>query len=109
MVPSCIQIKQDGVQCGSPAKRGELRCPNHLRQLRETVIPRPPLPLFNPGGRVAAAKAIYQAVLRHEMGHQEARNILTAIQVDMQLPEEQELDSKSLDIKDLVGFSDSKQ
>ncbi len=109
MFRTCIEIKKDGVQCGSPALRNSLRCHWHAPQhvVRELNHVRLHSVAF-PEGRVHAVNEIIQALLRRQIDSRSAFNALYGVQLSMQLPQNQDFDSNSPVSRILSGLSEPK-
>ena len=83
-VRTCIHTKTNGIQCGSPAMRGDLRCYYHYRQrkpIRELVDIGD---ISTPNGRKEALGVIYRAMIHRRIDNSTAGHLLYMIQIAMQ-------------------------
>ncbi|HUS18684.1 MAG TPA: hypothetical protein VMZ25_03465 [Terriglobales bacterium] len=102
MVRTCIAVKKDGIQCGSPAWRTYTRCWHHEGGVRRAYVARRGPAIDTPEGRVKAIDHVFQAILRREITPTEARALLYALQVSMQVPVAQDLADNPFDLNILL-------
>ena len=108
MFRTCIEIKKDGVQCGSPALRNSLRChwhaPEHvIKELNRVKLRQS---VANPEGRVQAVNEIIQALLRRQIDSKSAYTAIYGIQVATQLPQDQDFGDNSNPFRIFSGFGE---
>lgn len=109
MFRTCIELKPDGVQCGSPALRNSLRCHWHAPQHVMRELDRIRLhSVVSPEGRVHAVNEIIQALLRRQIDSKSAFTALYGVQLATQLPQNQDFDSNSPVSRILSGLSELK-
>lgn len=102
MVRTCSATKKNGVQCGSPAWRTYTRCWHHQGGVRRASVARSAPAIDTPEGRVKAVDHVFQAILRREVTASEARALLYALQVSMQVPAAQDLEDNRFDLNILL-------
>ncbi len=79
-IPLCNHIKDDGVQCGSPALRGKGFCYFHQRQRR--LRPTRMIPILEDKNSIQfAATQIVRAVLEDKVDNERLRLMLYALQI----------------------------
>lgn len=106
MFRTCIEIKQDGVQCGSPALRNSLRCHWHagthvVRELNRVRLQS----VVSPEGRIHAINEIVQALVKRQIDHKAAYTAIYGIQVAMQATQNQDFGDNLLLLRNLAGLT----
>ncbi|MEO5936410.1 MAG: hypothetical protein ABIP81_04270 [Terriglobales bacterium] len=109
MTRSCIEIKKDGVQCGSPALRNSLRCHWHAPGHVIKLLNRKKLDsIITAEGRIHAINEIVQALLSRQLDSKRAYTALYGVQMATQLSPNQDFDSNSPVSGILAGLTDLK-
>lgn len=106
MVRSCIETKADGVQCGSPALRNNLRCHWHARRHVTRVLNSPAYreSILSNEGRLHTINHIVQALLYGQIDPKAASSALYGIQVAREVTSNQDFASKPLAFNMFSGF-----
>ena len=105
MFRTCIEIKQNGVQCGSPALRNNVRCHFHARDARKRYLKHLRLPdITDFAGRKFAINEICQGVIHGLIDPRDAHILLQAVRLSMQAESNQDLASKSRKVMRLAGL-----
>lgn len=109
MFRTCIEVKTDGIQCGSPALRNNLRCHWHAgrhvsrvlnsRAYQESVL--------HSEGRLHTINHIVQALLNGKIDSKSAHSALYAVQIASELPCSQDFGDKLPVFKILPGFDNA--
>ena len=81
---SCIHIKVNGIQCGSPAMRGDLRCYFHYHQLKPITRLQGFATLASQKGRTLALDQVFRALAAGRIDPEVAQSMLYAIQIATQ-------------------------
>jgi hypothetical protein len=108
MFRTCIEIKTDGVQCGSPALRNHLRCHWHSgkhvtrilnsRTYKESVV--------TPEGRLQTVNHVLHALLNGHIDHRSASSAFYAVQIASQLPQSEDFGDNSLASRIFPGLKE---
>lgn len=102
----CIEIKKDGVQCGSPALRNNLRCHWHADQHVVRVLNSRAYKdaVLSSDGRLHTINHVLQALLNGKIDAQTAGSALYGIQLAGQVQSAQDFADKPNAFKIFSGF-----
>ena len=106
MFRTCIETKKDGVQCGSPALRNNLRCHWHAdkhvvrvlnsRAYKDAVL--------SSEGRLHTINHVMQALLNGQIDSQTASRAFYGLQLASEVSSNQDFASKPSAFKIYSGF-----
>ena len=81
---TCIHTKANGIQCGSPAMRGDLRCYFHYRQQKPFNKAAGLASIASAKTRTLALDQVFRALIHGRIDPEVARAMLYAIQIASQ-------------------------
>ncbi|HUQ49868.1 MAG TPA: hypothetical protein VM056_04060 [Terriglobales bacterium] len=103
MFRTCIEIKSNGIQCGSPALRSATRCYFHEQSHKRRYFTHLTLPpIGHPKGRLFAINEVFQGLIHNQISPDRARALLYAIQLSSQSVVAQDFGDKPPEFLDMV-------